>query len=300
MSEQKPQTAIQTMEIIKNTPANQIAELEFVKHKFIQNYNVCNPGGMGDLIYARNLAHFKQALQGSSDLRATEPFSIYACLMTIAVNGYSVDPQDGEIYLIPRGGKMCLQKQAPAHIKRLQRTNQIKDAGQAILVYEGDEYEVSRGRVVKHIEKFKSDRIIAGYIIFTLPDGLERHITYRKSDWESWRQSSPQLNGSNWRFGSTDQPKPGFLKTKIVSHACNEKCWASGRTPATVEIFTDVEIENDDIDTDSPPVYTKQHVAASDIPPITQHEEIVDEEAAFANNGQKQKADGVVHDDESF
>lgn len=295
MSEIKPQTAIQTMDIIKNTPTSQIAELEFVKAKFIQNYNVCNPGGMGDLIYARNLAHFKQALQGSSDLRATEPFSIYACLMTIAVNGYSVDPQDGEIYLIPRGGKMCLQKQAPAHIKRLQRTNQIKDAGNAILVYEGDEYEVSRGRVIKHVEKFKSDTIIAGYIIFTLPDGLERHITYRKSDWENWRQSSPQMNGTNWRFGETGQPRPGFLKTKIVAHACNEKCWASGRTPATVEIYTDVEVDDDGIDA---PAYVKHNVAAGDIPPVTPHEVVNEEDFAASNN--KKEAVGVTHDDDNF
>ena len=283
-------------ELIQSTPGNQIAELEFVKNKFIQNYNACNRDGMGELIYARNLAHFKQALNAMPDLANADRFSIYACLMTIAVNGYSVDPADNEIYLIPRGGKMCIQKQAPAHIKRLQRTEQIAYAEQAILVYEGDDYEVSRGKVLKHVEKLKSDKIIAGYIIFHLTDNIERHITYRQSDWESWRSHSPQKDGGNWVHGPLKQPKPGFLKTKIVSHACNEKCWASGRTPATVEVFETVEIDEDDDFDSAPKAYAAAQIPKSHVPPITEHETLPPAASPAASPAPA----GVTYEDENF
>jgi hypothetical protein len=41
-------------------------------------------------------------------------------------------------------------------------------------------------------------------------------------------------------------PEPGFLRTKIVKHACKEKCWATGANPAGVETFEGIEIDAED------------------------------------------------------
>jgi recombinational DNA repair protein RecT len=231
------------MQVIQQTPPTQIAELDFVKDKFIQNYNHCHRSQNGDLMYHKTLIHFKQLLQGSDALRNCDPFSLYACLVTIAARGYSLDPQDDEVYLIPRKGKAAIQRQAGAHVRRLITSGQIIFAEQPVLVFEGDTFLVQRGRVIDHIEAFKSNNIIAGYIRYVIDDkGTDRFFVYRPSDWLSWKKKSDMKEGANWT-GNNGQPEPGFLRTKIVLHSAKEKCWATGHTQATVELYEDIEFD---------------------------------------------------------
>lgn len=238
--------ANQVMQVLQQTPAAAIAELDFVRDKFIKNYNACHKEKVGELMYHRQVVHFKQAITESDQLKKCDPFSLYACFATAAVHGYSLDPQDNEVYLIPRGGKAYLQRQAGAHVRRLIRTNQIQYADQPKLVYQGDELEVVNGRVVRHVEKFQSEIIIAGYVRFVVDEqGNDRFFIYRKSDWEAWKKKSQLAGGENWS-GNGGQPMPGFLRTKLVLHATKEKCWAIGMTPAAIEQFEDIEIDEDE------------------------------------------------------
>jgi len=250
------------LQVIQDTPASQIANLDFVKQRYIQNYNQCFKTNTGDLMYHRNVIHFNQIISVSNALQACDKFSLYACFATAAANGYSLDPADNEVYVIARGGKACLDRQAGAYVSRLVRSGQIYGAEQAKLVYEGDVFEVENGRVVRHVETFKSNTIIAGYAKMILDQtGADRFFIYRKSDWESWRKKSsnpntvqkagkngPYLSESLWddgKIGGT-QPEPNFLRTKIIKHAAKEKCWAAGIFNATVETYPEVEIENDE------------------------------------------------------
>ena len=262
MSETTNTSAKSLMQTIKTTPAPEIAELEFVKQKYIQNYNACNKEKVGELMYHRNVIHFKQAISDSKKLASADPFSLYACFATAAVNGYSLDPNDNEVYLIPRDGKACLDRQAGAYVRRLIRTGQIQFAEQAKLVYEGDIFQVQNGRVINHVENFKSDKIVAGYVRMVIDsNGADRYFVYRKSDFDSWRKKSPNAktyekvgqygpykSESLWDNGiiGGDQPEPNFLRTKIIKHAAKEKCWATGNAPATVETFSEVEIDMED------------------------------------------------------
>jgi recombinational DNA repair protein RecT len=251
------------IEVIQSTPANKVAELDFVRDKYIQNFNACHKEKVGELMYHRNVIHFKQTIAGSDPLQKCDPFSLYACFATAAVNGYSLDPGDNEVYLIARKGKACLDRQAGAYIRRLLRTNQIQFAEQAKIVYQGDIFQVVNGRVLQHVESFQSDIIVAGYIRFVVDEnGADRFFIYRKSDFESWRKKSANpatimkqsqngnqyLSESLWDNGilGGTQPEPNFLRTKIVKHAAKEKCWATGNTPAVVEVFAEVEVDSDD------------------------------------------------------
>jgi recombinational DNA repair protein RecT len=279
------------MDVIKNTSPMFVAELDVVREKYIQNYNACHKDKMGELIYHRNVIHFKQSIAASEQLQKCDPFSLYACFATAAVNGYSFDPADDEVYLVPRGGKAFLQRQAGAHVRRLKRTNQIQFADQPRIVYQGDDFEVVNGRVIKHIERYQSENMVAGYVRFELDDRKnDRFFIYRKSDWEAWRKKSPQANGENWN--TNGQPVAAFLRTKLLLHACKEKCWAVGMNPANVEKF-DVEIEAEDI---------AQVAAAPEAASFTQdipHEDL-DENAAFAAEPKKETAPGITHDDDDF
>ena len=251
-----------TLELIQNTAPAKIAELDMVKEKFINNYNLANGSTQGELMYHRQLVHFNQQVLKNQSITNADKFSLYACFVTAAVNGYSFDPEDNEVYLIARGGKACLDRQAGAHVRRLIKTRQIQFAEQSKLVYRGDIFEVENGRVVRHVEKFETEDIIAGYIRFVIDEkGNDRFFIYRKSDFEAWRKKSPnpktiQKNGQNgpylseslWDNGVIDgtQPEPGFLRTKIVKHACKEKCWATGSNPLGVETFEGIEIDAED------------------------------------------------------
>lgn len=237
------------LEIIQQTHPMQIAELEPVRKKFIANYNHTHRSKNGDLEYHKQLINFKQLLAASDALRGTDPFSLYAVFVTVAANGYSIDPADNEIFIVPKAGKAVIWRQAGAHIRKLVESGQILHADQAQLVYEGDEYEVNRGVVEKHVEKYASDVYKAAYIRFELhPDSTgkkqEKYFTYRKSDWEGWRKKSTSTKTDNpWITGPHGQADPGFLRTKISKHAAMEKSWGSGMRILALDQFENVEYE---------------------------------------------------------
>lgn len=252
------------MEVIQNTPPQKIADLDIVRDRYIQNYNACHKEKAGDLMYHRNVIHFKAAIANSKDLANADRFSLYACFATAAVNGYSLDPADNEVYMIARGGKACLDRQAGAYVRRVVRTGQAQYFDQAKLVYQGDVFQVENGRVVRHVENFQSDIIIAGYVRVIIDEtGADRFFIYRQSDWQAWRRKSSNpstiikkrhdggeyLSESLWDNGQINgtQPEPNFLRTKIIKHAAKEKCWYTGNTPAVVDVFEDVEIDSEDI-----------------------------------------------------
>lgn len=313
-------TAKNVMQIIQSTPAAQIAELDFVRERYIKNFNACHKEQVGELMYHRNVIHFKQAIANSASLAKCDTFSLYACFATAAVNGYSLDQQDNEVYLIPRGGKACLDRQAGAYVRRLMRTGQIQFAEQTKLVYQEDIFQVENGRVVKHVETFKSDTIVAGYVRMVVDEkGNDRFFIYRRSDWESWRKKSPnpatiQKNSQNgpylseslWDGGTLggSQPEPNFLRTKIVKHAAKEKCWATGITPANVETFADVEIDTDEVPAmplNSPSTQIAEVInTTGQLSNVSQHEDVDDQSFVNGANGNGEQYVHAGDDNDQF
>jgi len=278
-----PVKHVKIMEALQATKPEQIFEMDFVKDKFIQNYNLCHKGNNGELQYNRQLMFIKQAIAGSEQLQKCDKLSIYACFVTAAVKGYSLDPADDEIYIIPRGGKAYLQRQAGAHIRRLLVTKQIKSADQPKLVYKGDDFAVTNGKV-NHVEKFQTEEFIAAYIRYVLPDDTEKYFVYRKSDWEAWKEKSPQKGGPLWT-GNNGQPNAAFLRTKIILHSAKSKAWATGSIPAEAESFN-VEIDVDD--TDKPAIEAKSEVIDS----FSTKEEVKETATVVVETSQDEKDSG--------
>jgi hypothetical protein len=240
------------MDIIRSTQPKAIVELEFVKDKFINNYKLCNrsDGRTAELFYYSQMAHFQMLVASSTQLQTADPFTLYACFMTAAVRGWNLDPVEHECYLLSMAGKAVLWPQAPAKFKRLKQTQQALHSDQPKIVYKGDVFEVENGRVVRHVEKYETEEMIAGYVrVIINAKGDDAYFIYRKSDWESWRSHSPQKDGANWK-STNGQPKPGFLRTKLASHAYSEKTWASGQTPPGVEQY-DVVVDIEDAPADT-------------------------------------------------
>ena len=285
----------QLMQVLQQTPPAAIAELDFVKDKFVQNYNACHKDKLGELIYHRNVVYFKQAIAASDQLQKADPFSLYACFLTVGVKNYSLDPEDNEVYLYTMGGKAVLKRQAGAHVRSLMECGQIKYAEQAKLVYKGDVFEVESGRVTRHIEKFESEEIIAGYIRFMLPGNADRFFIYRKSDWTAWKSKSPQASGANWT-GNGGQPLAAFLRTKIVLHACKEKSWATGNTNPNVETFSDIEVDDDEPTLPDPPPNSSYQPAMV----VTPAGEVQQQDDDNFVQTQTAATGTVTYDDDSF
>lgn len=239
------------MAVIEQVPVMQLVSHPMVQQKFIANYNASNKEKNGEMAYHRQLIHFNQTLMNSADLQKANKFSLYACFVTAAVEGWSFDPNESEIYMLTRGGKAYIQPQAGAHVKRLVRSAQVIYCDPAKLVYKGDEFLVQNGRVVSHIEKFESEEIIAGYVRFVIDkSGNDKFFIYRRSDWESWRKKSQVPNGPNWNYDGSNQPQSGFLKTKIILHAAKEKTWFTGRTkPEGLEEYNVIDDREEEITT---------------------------------------------------
>ena len=276
------------LQTLQQTPATGIANLPFVQEKFIANYNACHKDKSGELMYHRQVVHFNQTISNSDALKACDQFSLYACFVTAAVKGYSLDPQDDEVYLLPIKGKAYLWPQAGAHVKRLMRTQQVQYADQAKIVYRGDTFQVENGRVAKHIENFESEEMIAAYVRFVIDvNGNDRFFIYRKSDWEAWKKKSQQPNGDNWSGGVNGQPNAAFLRTKVIKHACKEKCWATGASPASAEVMDGVEIDTDDKPTDIPAT-------------VETTAEVIDNDNKAFETGTTPVAETITHDDDEF
>jgi hypothetical protein len=290
---QKPQ--MQVMQVLQQTPPAQIAELDFVRDKFVKNYNQCHQDQNGELQYHRQMVFFKQAINNSDSLKNADPFSLYACFLTIAVKNYSLDPEDQEVYLFCQDGKKAkIQRQAGAHVRRLIETRQILYVEQPKIVYQGDDFKVSNGRVIEHIENFATEIMIAGYVRFVLPGNADRYFIYRKSDWEAWRKKSRQAGGDNWN-GNNNQPGAAFLRTKLLLHAAKEKAWATGTTNPTVEQF-DVEVDEDDELSKLPE--PSQNGTYQPTLIVSGIGEMKDE--SFVQSEQKEPAATVVYSDDDF
>lgn len=253
------------MELIRSTPYNKIMGLPEVKDKFVTNYDMAHGSGKGELAYQKNMIFFQQRLADAS-FGNVSSLSVYKVLIQTAIKGYDLDPTEGEVYMMPYDTAIELQKQAPYLVRRLKETKQIQECKPAQLIFDGDEFSIMNGIVVKHERKLESQRIKAGYVIMINAKGEQVCFIYTPENWNQWRLKSKQKDGANWTGGFEKQPIEAFLKTKIVLHACKEKCWASSRANITDDFFPEVEEQDQEniIDTEAESIETKAKVYVED------------------------------------
>lgn len=238
--ENNKMTGQEVIELINKTDVGKVITLDPVRQKFIANYEQANGNGKGELVYQKNAIYFNQRLRDDS-FSKVKPMAVYKAWIMIAIRGYDLDPTAGEVYIMPFGETIDIQRQAPYMVRRLIESGQIQTCYPAQLVFEGDEIEIRDGMVTSHVMRLKSNKIIAGYVKMLNRSGKEICFIYRPVNWNQWRKKSKQQEGDNWKNGEDGQPIEAFLKTKIVKHACNEKCFASGDRRLTEDWFPEVE-----------------------------------------------------------
>lgn len=231
--------------------------MPWVHERFILNHNRINKTSDGELALQRQLLVYRKLIAENEQLQKATTQSHYKCLIEASIKGWSLDPADNQVYVLSyvtkSGNNAVLQPQAGAYVSRLIKTGQIEYVNPVEIVYKGDSFKFSQGKVIEHIREFKSDQIIAAYIKISIVGNSPKNpkevtFLYTPEDWNAWRKKSKIPDSDNWKGGTGGQPIVAFLKTKVVLHACKEKCWGAGETVLGLENYPDIITDEESAD----------------------------------------------------
>lgn len=242
---------------LKDKSVVDMLAMSWVHDRFIKNYNRINKSDDGALALQRQLLIYKKLLSENEQLMKATTQSHYKCFIEASIKGWSLDPADNQVYVLSyvtkSGNNAVLQPQAGAYVARLMNTAQIEYVSPVEIVYNGDDFKFSNGKVEIHNRNLSSNEIKAAYVKVVIAGSSvknpkEVYFLYTPNDWSAWRKKSKIPDSDNWIGGPNKQPIEAFLKTKVVLHACKEKCWGAGETPLGVEHYPDAITEEESAD----------------------------------------------------
>jgi recombination protein RecT len=167
--------------------------------------------------YNKEIIFAKQIFDGNTKLQACPSESIRNAIVNIALTGATLNPALQQAFLIPRGGKCCLDFSYRGLCKIAVDSTSVYDID-ASAVYEGDEfyYEMGLSPLLRHIPKMgatdaEKGKVIAAYAIATLHHGIKKFVVIDKEKIERARKSSQMPNGPMWK----DHYDEGAKKTAV-------------------------------------------------------------------------------------
>ena len=226
-----------------------------IKEAFISmNMKVRGVGqAEAEMFYSRECMYLKRILfdstktgQDKDNLTTCTTFSLYSCLMDIAVNGLSFERAANLTYIEKRGYKIgqnngqdvwenraTLKVSPYGELALRMEMGQIKYADTPVIVYDGEKFEVKYYNGQKLIDwacsiPRKSNKIIGGFIKLTRPDGSLDFGYMGAEEIERLKKFSEKQNRGkpSYLYGtSNEQGQPisgidaGFLAAKIIKHA---------------------------------------------------------------------------------
>jgi len=235
-----------------------------------------------EIFYERERVHLKKALFNSidptkpnRDLRKCTTFSLYSCFMDMAANGdiLSFNPDDKLAYIERRGykcghnnetGKDVYEERAALKVTpygelalRIQ-AGQIRHADNAIVVYDGDLFEIFTDDKMNTLVKWQSKipraskKIIGSFQKLTRADGSILVFYMLEEEIERLAAYSARNNrgAANALYGTGENGKgidAGFLKAKTLKHSFSTfpKCRVKG-TNIQLDEVSDTEESDED------------------------------------------------------
>lgn len=147
------------------------------------------------------------AIKGNSLLRTCKKPSVAACILNAAQIGLSLDPADGEAYLVPfkdgrSGGRNAvLIRGYRGLVKLALRSDKVFDIFTGV-VFQGEEFEFEHGFETKlrHKPKWrteapKPDDILGFYTVWDLGEGRHHYAVMSKAEVDAVRDRSPSARG---------------------------------------------------------------------------------------------------------
>ena len=162
------------------------------------------------MYFEKEKIHFASVLMDNQALTKCSPVSLYKAFITAAVNGLSFDPNEHDLYLIPRRGVCNVQLQAMAEVKLRIQSGIVTRYTQPQIVREGDVFEPNESNFIHKPVFPRQGNIIALYMWVYFPDG-GKELVYKGMDFFNELSNYQGANKANYK-------KTGFLATKLVLH----------------------------------------------------------------------------------
>lgn len=136
--------------------------------QFMQRFTQANP----QMNFSKEIGFAIQAIQANSYLASLPSDSVMQSVYNVALTGLSLNPVLKQAYLVPFKGKCTLMPGYQGLVKIITDGGAVTNV-QADVVYEGDEFEITKGSdpSVIHRPKFTSDELKGAYAIAYLKDG---------------------------------------------------------------------------------------------------------------------------------
>lgn len=229
-----------------------ILEYDVVREKVVELYNMIWGQG-GESFIERETQNFLKIIRESKALKACTAFSVYTCMIDLAVTGLTVEPgAQAMAYLIPRN--VCIGKspnngqdiyEARCQLKisgygelsMRTASGQILYADNPIIVYDNDDFSCSVSGDVKNVEykcnlPHKGHQIIGCFVRIVRPDHsvdyswlleeeIERLKGYSYKANRKWneRERKWELKANDLYSSNDGQIDSGFLIAKTIKHA---------------------------------------------------------------------------------
>jgi recombination protein RecT len=148
--------------------------------------------------YLKEIIFAKQAFDNSEALQNCSTASIRAAIANIALTGASLNPALQQAFLIPRGGKCCLDFSYRGLCKIAVDSKSVYDID-ATAVFEGDKfyYEMGLNPVLTHVPVMHDKEkppVVAAYAIATLFHGIKKFVVLDREKIERAKKSSQTAN----------------------------------------------------------------------------------------------------------
>lgn len=181
-------------------------------------------------IFIKEVMFAMQILRGNTLLQKCGEKSIQDAVINVALTGATLNPVVGQAYLVPRGGKCCLDFSYRGLAGIAMDSGSVKHIGPR-LVYSFDDFDFEEVDGVPHVrhkpclnppEEFAEgpvkfwDFLVCGYVVAILADDT-RIITQPLPKWKlhkAMKTSKTVKDGTPWRT----HPDELCLKT-LVKHA---------------------------------------------------------------------------------
>lgn len=199
-----------------------VFSLDFVKDRFIKNYQAVSGRKDGDNRFEQERFAYLEIIADKPDLKSVDNFYHFGAIVKAGTTGLSF--RDGKLYVIPTGNGLKVQSSPAGKREQFEMMPDIVKAPEAILVMEGDEFihDKLNGVVIKHVTTDKSkkeirlDFIFASYQRLKYKDGTwvdtvvyhddlvkAKSKSKMKSDqglWEVWPGEAAKKTATNRAF----------------------------------------------------------------------------------------------------
>lgn len=188
--------------------------------------------------------NFKRLIEETPALQKCTELSVAGTFLEVISNGLSFDKSSKHVYLIPRNvnvgtrdapkweSRLTYSYAADGIIQLTTTAKSIKNCSVPVIVYEGDAIDVQTvdGKsVINHKQSIprKSNKILGGYCVVTLPEGEKEQFWFDISEIARLANFSAKANKGSanelYSAGEDGQVDVGFLRTKIVKMALKGK-----------------------------------------------------------------------------